>query len=152
LKEFVFDLNLFLKGRDAGQPVSADSLFWWGQTRDHFINYLLQRAPFDLTDGVWLRGVPQGPMSSIQAKLFSIYIDELGNGDPNQNHCNVYLDVLKSVGLDIPPVISREFVDQQSILDISFKKPVLTLTTSLFPKTFEPEILGYTLVSLSSSF
>lgn len=88
-------------------------------------------------------------MSSIQAKLFSIYIDELGNGDPNQNHCNVFLDVLKSVGLHIPPVMSREFVDQQSILDISFKKPLLTLATSLFPQTFESEILGYTLVSLT---
>ena len=87
-------------------------------------------------------------MSSIQAKLFSIYIDELGNGDPDQNHCNVYLDVLHSLGLQVPPITSREFVDQPSILDISFKKPVLTLTTSLFPQTYEPEILGYTLVSV----
>lgn len=87
-------------------------------------------------------------MSSIDAKLFSIYIDELGNGDTNQNHPNVYLEVLKSLGLDVPPIKSREFVDQQSIMEISFKKPLLTLTTSLFPNTFKPEILGYTLVSL----
>lgn len=89
-------------------------------------------------------------MTSIDAKLFSIYIDELGNGDANQNHCNVYLNVLKSLGLVVPPITSREFVDQKSILEISFKKPVLTLTTSLFPNTFKPEILGYTLVSSSS--
>lgn len=87
-------------------------------------------------------------MSSIDAKLFSIYIDELGNGDTNQNHPNVYLEVLKSLALVVPPIKSREFVDQQSIMDISFKKPLLTLTTSLFPNTFKPEILGYTLVSL----
>jgi hypothetical protein len=86
-------------------------------------------------------------MSSIDAKLFSIYIDELGNGDIHQNHPNVYLNVLKDLGLNVPSILSREFVDQKSILDISFKKPLLTLTTSLFPKTFQPEILGYTLVS-----
>jgi hypothetical protein len=145
----LFDLTLitFYLGCEAGQPVSADSRYWWAQTKIHLTTYLIQREPYHLTDGVWLRGVPQGPMSPIQAKLFSIYIDELGNGDPEQNHCNVYLNVLKELGLDVPPITSREFVDQQSILDISFKKPLLTLTTSLFPKTFEPEILGYTLVS-----
>ena len=133
-------------GCDAGQLITDDSQYWWAKTKVHLTTYLIQRQPFHLTDGAWLRGVQQGPMSSIQSKLFSIYIDELGNGDVEQNHCNVYLDVLESLGLKIPPITSREFVDQQSILEISFKKPLLTLTTSLFPKTFEPEILGYTLV------
>lgn len=91
-------------------------------------------------------------MSFIDAKLFSIYIDELGNGDVNQNHPNVYLDVLKSLGLIVPPITSKEFVEQKSILDISFKKPLLTLTTSLFPNTFRPEIIGYTLVSFHLFF
>ncbi|CAF4752935.1 unnamed protein product [Rotaria sp. Silwood1] len=135
----------YLDWCDAGQPVSPDSRYWWAQTKLHLTTYLIQREPYHLTDGIWLRGLQQGPMSSIQAKLFSIYIDELGNGDPQQNHPNVYLNVLKSLGLDVPSINSREFVDQQAILDISFKKPLLTLTTSLFPKTFEPEILGYTL-------
>ena len=135
-------------GCAAGQPVSSDSRhFWWAQTKNHLVTYLIQREPYHLTDGAWLRGVQQGPMSSAQAKLFSIYIDEMGNGDCDQNHCNVYMNVLRSLGLHVPPITSREFVDQQSILEISFKKPLLTLTTSLFPKTFEPEILGYTLVS-----
>lgn len=137
---------LFSSGCEAGQPVSSESPYWWAQTKVHLTTYLIQREPYHLTDGVWLRGVPQGPMSPIQAKLFAIYIDELGNGDPEQNHCNVYLDVLESLGLHVPPITSREFVDQQTILDICFKKPALTLTTSLFPQTFEAEILGYTLV------
>jgi len=86
----------------------------------------------------------------MKSKLFFIYIDELGNGDINQNHPNVYLDVLHDLGLHVPPITSRQFVDQQQILEISFKKPLLTLTISLFPKTFLPEILGYTLVSFLS--
>ena len=131
--------------------MSADSPYWWAQTKVHLTTYLIQREPYHLTDGAWLRGVLQGPMTAIQAKLFAIYIDEMGNGDPEQNHCNVYLDVLHSLGLHVPSIDSREFVDQQSILDICFKKPLLTLTTSLFPKTYEPEILGYTLVSLDLS-
>ena len=136
-------------GCEAGQPVSNDSPFWWAQTKSHLTTYLIQRESYHLTDGTWLRGVPQGPMSPIQAKLFAIYIDETVNGDVEQNHCNVYMDVLRSLCLVVPPITSREFVDQQAILEISFKKPLLTLTTSLFPKTFEPEILGYTLVRLS---
>jgi hypothetical protein len=128
--------------------VSSESRYWWAQTKVHLTTYLIQREPYHLTDGAWLRGVPQGPMSSIDAKLLSIYIDELGNGDINQNHPDVYLNVLKDLGLNVPSISSREFVDQKSILDICFKKPLLTLTTSLFPKTFQPEILGYTLVSL----
>ncbi|CAF1347298.1 unnamed protein product [Rotaria sordida] len=135
----------YLDWCDAGQPVSSDSRYWWAKTKLHFTTYLIQREPYHLTDGIWLRGLSQGPMSAIEAKLFSIYIDELGNGDPEQNHPNVYLNVLKNLGLYVPPIHSREFVDQQSILDISFKKPLLTLTTSLFPRTFQPEILGYTL-------
>jgi len=135
----------YLDWCESGQPVSSDSRYWWAQTKVHLTTYLIQRSPFHLTDGIWLRGVPQGPMSPIQAKLFAIYIDELGNGDINQNHCNVYLDVLKSLGLHVPQITSREFVDQKSILEISFQKPLLTLTTSLFPQSFTPEILGYTL-------
>ena len=72
-------------------------------------------------------------MSSIQSKLFSIYIDELGNGDENQNHANVYLNVLQSLGLQVPPITSKEFIQQKSMLYISFQKPLLTLTTALFP-------------------
>lgn len=90
-------------------------------------------------------------MSSIDSKLFAIYIDELGNGDINQNHPNVYLNVLEDLGLQIPSIHSKEFVQQQQILDVSFQKPLLTLTTSLFPKTFQAEILGYTLVRLTVS-
>ncbi len=148
LKKFILFILYIVEGCDAGQPVSSDSHYFWAQTKMHLTTYLLQRSPYHLTDGAWLRGVPQGPMSSIQAKLFSIYVDELGNGDVNQNHPNVYLDILKSLGLQIPPVTSKEFIQQKSIMEISFKKPLLTLTTSLFPNTFQPEILGYTLVSL----
>ncbi|UJR29720.1 hypothetical protein I4U23_017269 [Adineta vaga] len=135
----------YLDWLDAGQPVTSDSHYWWAQTKLHLITYLIQREPYHLTDGIWLRGISQGPMSLIDSKLFSIYIDELGNGDENQNHPNVYLNVLKDLSLDIPSIYSREFVDQKQIMNISFQKPLLTLTTSLFPKRFYPEILGYTL-------
>lgn len=82
-------------GCEQGEPVGETSRYWWAQTRVHLMQYFIQREPYHLTDGIWLRGVPQGPMSSIQSKLFAIYIDELGNGDENQNHPNVYLDVFK---------------------------------------------------------
>ncbi|CAF1621829.1 unnamed protein product, partial [Adineta ricciae] len=135
----------YLDWLDEGQPVTSESRYWWAQTKLHLITYLIQRQPYHLTDGIWLRGVPQGPMSSIDAKLFSIFIDELGNGDEKQNHCNVYLNILNDLSLNIPSIYSKEFICQKQIMDISFQKPLLTLTTSLFPKKFYPEILGYTL-------
>ncbi|CAF1046730.1 unnamed protein product, partial [Didymodactylos carnosus] len=147
--EYIF--NRLWKGRyldwlEAGMPVDSNSQYWWAQTKLHLATWLMQREPFHLTDGVWLRGnAPTGPCTLIDAKLFAIYIDELGNGDVEQNHCNVYLNVLSALGLSVPDIHTREFVDQKSIMDISFKKPLLTLTTSLFPKAFYPEILGYTL-------
>ncbi|CAF1558110.1 unnamed protein product [Rotaria magnacalcarata] len=91
-------------------------------------------------------------MSSIQSKVFSIYIDEIRKEDYQQNHPNIYLKVLKSRSIHVPSIYSREFVNPQSILDISFKEPLLTLTTSLFPKTFQPEILGYTLNATQQFF
>jgi hypothetical protein len=93
----------------------------WAQSKVHLITYLIQREHYHLTNGIWLRGVPQGPMSSIESKLFSIYIDESGNGDTNQNHPDVYLDASHDLGLHVPPITSRQFVDQQQILEITFK-------------------------------
>jgi len=106
---------------------------------------ILQFAPFNLMDGVWLQNILQaGPSDAVQSKLFDIWADEVGNGEISENHSNVYEDLLRSQGLYLPPVTSREFVE----LDLApgaWRAPVFQQTIGLFPQTFFPELLGMTL-------
>tara|TARA_A100000171_G_C2135245_1_gene149689 strand:+ start:488 stop:1537 length:1050 start_codon:yes stop_codon:yes gene_type:complete len=126
---------------------------WYSHTREHLEDFLLQEAPFHLTDGAWLRGSnPVGTIDSVDAALISVYFDELGNGDVAMNHCNVYNENLKSIGIHMPQVYKRSFIEQRNLLDGSFVSPTFALAVSLFPRTFKPEIIGMTLwLELSSA-
>ncbi len=76
---------------------------WTKRTRADVVEWILQMAPFNQTDGCWLRGTaPVGPMDEVRALLFGIYADELGGGDPDLNHPNIYTELLRSVGVDLP--------------------------------------------------
>lgn len=106
---------------------------------------ILQLAPFNLMDGVWLQGILQaGPSDEVKSRLFSIWADEVGNGQTSQNHSNVYQDLLRSQGMYLPPVTSREFLH----LDLApgaWRSPVFQATIGLFPQMFFPELIGMTL-------
>ncbi len=106
---------------------------------------LLQLAPFNLMDGVWLQSILQaGPSDEVKSRLFAIWADEVGNGHTRQNHSNVYQDLLRSQGMYLPPVTSRDFLE----LDIApgaWRSPVFQSTIGLFPQMFFPELLGMTL-------
>lgn len=107
--------------------------------------FLKQSAPFNLTDGAWLQYIhPAGSWDSVRAKLFSIWDDECGNGIFEQNHSNVYRDLLQSLGIHLPPIQSRELM-AQDLLDEAFVQPVFEQCVSHFPGRFLPEILGMTL-------
>lgn len=138
--------NSYTDWAAAGMKPSEKSEVWWADTPSNIRTWMVQRAPFNLTDGGWLRGIaPTGPMTEPESKLFTVFIDELGNGDLQQNHCNIYLQNLKEVGFHIPDVRCREFVEMKEILDTAWVKPVLALAVSLFSRKFFPELLGYTL-------
>ena len=106
---------------------------------------LLQLAPFNLMDGVWLQGILQaGPSDEVRSRLFSIWADEVGDGQTRQNHSNVYQDLLRSQGMYLPPVTSRAFLD----LDLApgaWRTPVFQAVIGLFPQMFFPELIGMTL-------
>jgi len=106
---------------------------------------LLQLAPFNLMDGVWLQGIMQArPTDEVQSRLFDIWADEAGNGKARENHSNVYQDLLRSQGLYLPPVTSRAFL----ALDLApgaWRSPVFQASIGLFPQTFFPELIGMTL-------
>jgi hypothetical protein len=118
---------------------------WTLRTREDVIEWLRQMAPFNQTDGAWLRTIaPIGPMDEVRALLFRIFADELGNGDPELNHANVYTDLLASVDIELPDIRSREYADNPDILDSAYTLPLFQLAVSEFPQDYLPEILGMT--------
>ncbi|XUL87631.1 LodA/GoxA family CTQ-dependent oxidase [Streptomyces galilaeus] len=127
---------------EAADPASHPFL----RTRRHMIERLRQFAPFNLLDGAWLRNVTQaGPISEVHSLLFSIWVDEQGNGDPALNHANLYTDLLHSVGLYLPPVDSYDFAMLPEMLDSAYTAPAFELAISQHSEDFFPEILGMTL-------
>ncbi|HTU48776.1 MAG TPA: LodA/GoxA family CTQ-dependent oxidase [Bryobacteraceae bacterium] len=116
------------------------------RSREEVIERIRQLAPFNQLDGVWLRNISQaGPIDEINSFLFSIWMDEAGDGNPDQNHANLYTKLLGSLGITMPPVNSREYVDNPDLLDSAFTAAVFELVISEFTRTFFPEILGMTL-------
>ncbi|HTU45743.1 MAG TPA: LodA/GoxA family CTQ-dependent oxidase [Bryobacteraceae bacterium] len=116
------------------------------KTRQDLIIRIIQFAPFNGTDGSWLRNVGKtGPIDEVRALIYSILMDELGDGDVSKNHCNIYLDLCHSVGFYPFPFNSREFAYDPRFLDSAFTVPAFELAISQFTDDYYPEILGMTL-------
>jgi hypothetical protein len=115
-------------------------------SRKDCIQRVISLAPFNLTDGGWLRHIDKaGPTDQVQSFLSSIFQDERGNGDPSMNHCNIYLDLCHSVGFYPKPVDSEAFAQDPIFMDSGFTVPAFELAISQFTESYYPEILGMTL-------
>lgn len=118
---------------------------WTLRTREDVVEWLLQMAPFNQTDGAWLRSIaPVGPMDPVRALLFAIYVDELGGGDPDLNHANVYTELLRTVDIELPDIRSRDYAEHPGIVDSAYTLPLFQLVVSEFPQDYFPELLGMT--------
>jgi len=116
-------------------------------TREEYIWGIEQFAPLILVDGCWLQRIAQAGrrQDPIHRRLFRIYADEVGNGDPRRNHANVYRCLLDSLNIQLPPIDSRAFAQNPRFPDAAFDLPVYLLAISQLPETFLPEILGLNL-------
>jgi hypothetical protein len=116
-------------------------------SREALIDSTVQTAPLTLIDGGWIQGFTdyQYATSMTGHFLFETYWDELGNGQLEFNHPLVYRDLLRDMGVDLPPTGSPEFAQWQGFHDESFRLPVYWLCIARFPRTFMPEILGLNL-------
>ena len=142
---YVDRLNLIYQelvdGADAYDPAS-DPVF---KSYEDCVTRITQLAPFNLTDGAWLRNIDvTGPIDDVRALLYSISMDEAGDGDVSRNHCNIYLDLCHSVGYYPQPVQSREFAYDPQLLQSSFTVPAFELAISQFSEEYYPELLGMT--------
>ena len=116
------------------------------QTRDQVVNRIVQMAPFNQLDGTWLRtAMPPGTMSQVHSILFRIFMDEMGDGNEEQQHANVYTDLLKSLNIYLPDITTRAYADDPRFDDSAFPLPVFLLAMSQFAQAYLPEILGMTL-------
>ncbi|MEO8716102.1 MAG: iron-containing redox enzyme family protein, partial [Acetobacteraceae bacterium] len=128
------------------EPVRGERLFRVGRFSDRALaERFRQFGPLNLTDGAWLQNIlPAGPVDEVRARLFTIWLDEAGNGRSELNHSNVYETLLRSLNIYMPPVTSRDFVEQDLVRS-AFESSVFQLCVGLFPHRFLPELLGMTL-------
>ncbi|MBV8843931.1 MAG: LodA/GoxA family CTQ-dependent oxidase [Bryobacterales bacterium] len=127
-------------------PVWRERVFHIGRASDRAIaERFRQMAPLNLTDGAWLQNtVTAGTMDGVKSRLAAIWFDEAGNGRAELNHSNVYDTLLRSLNIYMPPVTSRDFIEQDFVPS-AFESPVFQLCVGLFPQRFLPELLGLTL-------
>lgn len=118
---------------------------WTLRTRDDVVEWIRQMAPFNQTDGSWLRNiVPVGPIDEVRSLLVNIFMDEVGAGDPKLNHANIYTSLLHSVDIYLPDIRTREYAENADLLDSAFTLPLFQLVVSEFSQAFFPELLGMT--------
>ncbi|HKS99305.1 MAG TPA: LodA/GoxA family CTQ-dependent oxidase [Rugosimonospora sp.] len=116
------------------------------KTYDDMVTRTIQLSPFNLTDGGWLRNIGvTGPIDEVRSLLYSISMDELGDGDVSRNHCNIYRDLCHSIGYYPAPVYTKEFAFDPQLLRSAFTVPAFEMAISQFTEEYYPEILGMTL-------
>jgi hypothetical protein len=116
-------------------------------TRAQVIDSAVQLCPMVFIDGAWVQAFTRTDLaaSELGALLFHIYYDEVGNGDPEINHPNVYRRLMRAMAVDLPAFGSRAFATWPGFQDASFEVPVFWLAISQFPRALLPEILGVNL-------
>jgi len=121
------------------KPITVDKTFCrWA---------LLQLAPAILVDGAWLWGL-QKPLEGLKLwdrDLIRIHFDELGEGQPEWNHPNVYRDLLRSEGIELGDFRTEVFQKDRRLLNAAFDFPCTLLSMGALQSIFPAECLGLNL-------
>ena len=117
------------------------------KTREQVIEEAVQLCPMIFVDGGWVqRWTNAGHVETgIGTLLYEIFSDEIGNGDTQLNHPNIYRDLMRQMGIDLPDFRSRAFAMSELFSDAAFEVPAFWLSISQFPRRFLPETLGLNL-------
>jgi hypothetical protein len=119
----------YLKQRKAGGPRQFFS------NKAHALFFLQAVAPTKLVDGAWLYGLLRHWRDPRFDGLICTYLEELGDGNPAQNHVVIYRKLLAEHGLQDSGVIDDEHYLQGAVQ--------LALGESV--DEFLPEVIGYNL-------
>ncbi|KAK0725122.1 hypothetical protein B0H67DRAFT_482384 [Lasiosphaeris hirsuta] len=113
--------------------------------------FLKNSAPWNYTDGAWLARVHKittpFALRGVTKNAWQILSEELGDGDLAKNHVALYRDLLRSVGVDLPPGNAADFIHPRHGLEDEsiWRYSIGQLLVSVFPNDFLPEILGFNL-------
>ncbi|MDQ2733803.1 MAG: iron-containing redox enzyme family protein [Pseudomonadota bacterium] len=121
----------YLDERQAGAPRRFFS------NRSHALHFLRAVAPTKLVDGAWLYGVVAHWDDARFGTLIRIYLDELGQGRPAQNHVALYRNLLASQGLDGP--------GPNRLIDEHYIQGAIQLALAHHADEFLPELIGFNL-------
>jgi hypothetical protein len=116
-------------------------------SREEVIDSSVQLCPTVLIDGAWLQRFGNVALcqTAVGARLFRIYLDEVGNGCARENHPNIYRELMRDMGVEIPTFGSIEFCQWPGFKDSAFLVPTFWLCISQYPRHFLPELLGLNL-------
>ncbi|WP_263144979.1 iron-containing redox enzyme family protein [Pseudomonas sp. RIT-PI-AD] len=121
--------NQYLTRRKQGQPRR------YFANRSHALYFIHAVAPTKLVDGAWLHGVlPRWYDARFQG-LARTYLEELGDGNPAQNHVVLYKKLLASHGCE----------DTSMLSDAHFTQGALQLVLGTLAEDYLPEVIGYNL-------
>jgi hypothetical protein len=119
----------YLERRKQGAP----RLYF--STKAHALSFLRQAAPTKLVDGAWLYGILPYWKDARFNGLIRTYLEELGDGVPEQNHVVLYRSLLAANGCDILPPLS----------EAHYVRGALQLAFAYNAEQFLPELIGYNL-------
>lgn len=123
-------------------------IYWLARTRNREteLQVLRDGAPFNQSDGAWLRNISAaGAGDKVRALLFEVWSDEIGNGNPALHHGNLFTSLIRSVGIETYPLTSREYAYDPQFHESGFAGSVFELAISQHSDRFLPELLGMTL-------
>ncbi|MEX3772703.1 iron-containing redox enzyme family protein [Pseudomonas sp. MYb118] len=100
----------------------------------HALFFLQAVSPTKLVDGAWLYGLLRHWRDPRFDGLICTYLEELGDGNPAQNHVLIYRKLLAAHGLD-----------SAAIPDEYYLQGTLQLALGECAEQFLPEVIGYNL-------
>lgn len=108
---------------------------------------LLALSPSALLEGAWLARVSQPATGHLSAHghLFAIYCRTIGLEDDSPPLSLHFRSLLTNSTITLPPIYSPTFFSDRRFPDFALRMPCLHLGLMHKPRTFFPELLGYTL-------
>lgn len=119
----------YLKGRQQGHTRR------YFREKSHGLYFLQCVAPTKQVDGAWLYGVLAHWQDNRYAGLLTTYLEELGDGEPEQNHVAIYKRLLADLDCE------GDFEWN----DTHFHQGAIQLALGHSSNVFMPEIIGFNL-------
>ncbi|MCB5184997.1 iron-containing redox enzyme family protein [Methylobacillus gramineus] len=128
-KEVGHQYQQYLQLRKEGAPRQ------YFNSKAHALNFIKSVAPTKMVDGAWLYGLVKHWNDSSFSDLLDIYLEELGNGEEENNHVAIYRKLIRTHGCE----------QWETLDDRYFIQGAIQLALASHADQFLPEIIGFNL-------